>query len=118
MNIVRRSIPIPSPDVGGIPYSSARTKSMSMNIASSSPLSFSFTCNVNACVLLDRLEDRAAAERRLEVNLLVSDCNLCLAVKLEGDLLEKLFHELHHPDVALVNHIDLHTFFSLKKSAS
>ena len=43
MNIVRRSIPIPSPDVGGIPYSSARTKSISMNIASSSPLSLSFT---------------------------------------------------------------------------
>ena len=43
MNIVRRSIPIPSPDVGGIPYSSARTKSMSMNIASSSPLSLSLS---------------------------------------------------------------------------
>ena len=43
MNIVRRSIPIPSPDVGGIPYSSARTKSISMNIASSSPLSFSLS---------------------------------------------------------------------------
>ena len=41
MNMVRRSIPIPSPDVGGIPYSSARTKSISMNIASSSPLSLS-----------------------------------------------------------------------------
>ena len=27
MNIVRRSIPIPRPEVGGIPYSSARTKS-------------------------------------------------------------------------------------------
>ena len=26
MNIVRRSIPIPSPDVGGIPYSSAQSR--------------------------------------------------------------------------------------------
>ena len=43
MNIVRRSIPIPSPDVGGIPYSRARTKSISINIASSSPLSFSLS---------------------------------------------------------------------------
>ena len=43
MNIVKRSIPIPSPDVGGIPYSRARTKSISMNIASSSPLSFNLT---------------------------------------------------------------------------
>jgi len=35
MNIVRRSIPIPSPDVGGIPYSSARTKSLSDNQSAS-----------------------------------------------------------------------------------
>lgn len=36
-NIVSLSIPIPIPDVGGIPYSNARRKSWSMYIASSSP---------------------------------------------------------------------------------
>ena len=50
-------------------------------------------CYVNACVFLDGLEDRKTAERRLEVNLLVSDGNLCLAVELEGDLLKKLHVE-------------------------
>ena len=47
LDIVKRSIPIPIPDVGGIPYSRARTKSISMNIASSSPLSLRATCSLN-----------------------------------------------------------------------
>src|SRR5690606_25486032 len=45
--MARRSIPIPIPAVGGIPYSSARKKSWSMNIASSSPRSINFTCSSN-----------------------------------------------------------------------
>jgi len=42
-NIIKRSMPIPHPPVGGMPYSSARTKSWSKNMASSSPLSFAAT---------------------------------------------------------------------------
>ena len=37
ISITKRSIPIPKPDVGGMPYSSARRKSSSIAIASSSP---------------------------------------------------------------------------------
>ena len=42
-NIIKRSMPMPHPPVGGMPYSSARTKSWSKNMASSSPLSFCST---------------------------------------------------------------------------
>ncbi len=42
-NIIKRSMPIPHPPVGGMPNSSARTKSWSKNMASSSPLSFAAT---------------------------------------------------------------------------
>ena len=45
MNIVRRSMPMPMPEHDGMPYSSARTKSMSMNMASSSPFSLSRNCS-------------------------------------------------------------------------
>ena len=30
-------------------------------------------------------------------------------MQLEGDLFEHLLHEVHHPDVVLVGHVDLHT---------
>ena len=39
INITNLSIPIPIPDVGGIPYSKDLMKSISINIASSSPFS-------------------------------------------------------------------------------
>ena len=42
-----RSIPIPIPDVGGIPYSRDLMKSLSINIASSSPLLLSSSCFSN-----------------------------------------------------------------------
>src|SRR5690606_8952087 len=42
-SITRRSMPMPSPAVGGMPYSRARTKSASKCMASSSPASFSAT---------------------------------------------------------------------------
>ena len=45
ISITRRSIPIPIPEVGGIPYSNARTKSLSIIIASSSPFSLSLICS-------------------------------------------------------------------------
>ena len=38
-SMVRRSMPMPIPEVGGIPYSKERRKSWSINIASSSPFS-------------------------------------------------------------------------------
>lgn len=41
--MAKRSIPIPRPAVGGIPYSMARRKSSSNCMASSSPLSRNFT---------------------------------------------------------------------------
>src|SRR5690554_717838 len=41
-SITNLSIPIPIPPVGGIPYSNASTKSMSISLASSSPFSFCF----------------------------------------------------------------------------
>src|SRR5690606_7115030 len=43
-SITRRSMPMPSPAVGGMPYSRARTKSASKCMASSSPASLSLTC--------------------------------------------------------------------------
>ena len=42
-NIIKRSIPIPQPPVGGMPYSRARTKSWSKYMASSSPPSLAAT---------------------------------------------------------------------------
>src|SRR6056297_2943001 len=47
MIIERRSIPIPIPAVGGIPYSIARRKSSSTVIASSSPPARSRACSSN-----------------------------------------------------------------------
>src|SRR5262249_16653720 len=46
-SMASRSMPIPSPAVGGIPYSSARTKSSSIQCASSSPRSRSRACSSN-----------------------------------------------------------------------
>ena len=46
-SIINLSTPIPNPPVGGIPYSSACTKSSSMSFASSFPLFFCFTCSRN-----------------------------------------------------------------------
>ena len=44
-NIIKRSIPIPKPEVGGIPYSKARKKSSSIiPLASSSPFSAKAIC--------------------------------------------------------------------------
>jgi hypothetical protein len=43
ISMARRSMPMPMPEVGGMPYSRARTKSISMNMASSSPFSESFS---------------------------------------------------------------------------
>ena len=45
MNIARRSMPIPIPEQVGIPYSRARTKSMSDEHASSSPFSEISSCS-------------------------------------------------------------------------
>jgi hypothetical protein len=42
-SIIRRSMPMPQPPAGGMPYSSARTKSWSKNMASSSPASLAAT---------------------------------------------------------------------------
>ena len=42
-SITKRSIPIPIPPAGGIPYSKASTKSISISLASSLPSSLSFS---------------------------------------------------------------------------
>src|SRR5499427_7034912 len=44
-SMVRRSMPMPSPAVGGMPYSRARTKSSSIQCASSSPRRRSCACS-------------------------------------------------------------------------
>src|SRR3990167_11286868 len=44
---VRRSIPIPHPAVGGIPYSKVFTKSSSIEWASASPSFFNLDCALN-----------------------------------------------------------------------
>ena len=46
-SITRRSIPIPNPPAGGIPYSRASTKSISISLASSLPSSRSFSWLAN-----------------------------------------------------------------------
>jgi hypothetical protein len=52
-SIVRRSIPMPHPAVGGSPYSSTLTKSSSTNYASSSPyfLASAWPWNASICTL-------------------------------------------------------------------
>ena len=55
MNIVRRSMPMPIPEQVGMPYSSARTKSMSMNMASSSPFSGEPQLLLETLQLVDRV---------------------------------------------------------------
>src|SRR5207237_10044253 len=49
MAIVSRSIPIPQPPVGGIPYDSASTKSGSPGSDSSAPASRSASCLAKRC---------------------------------------------------------------------
>ena len=49
-SMTRRSIPIPKPPVGGMPYSSASRKSSSTPWASSFPSCRSFSCASNRCL--------------------------------------------------------------------
>ena len=49
-SITKRSIPIPKPPVGGIPYSKALMKSSSIPWASSFPASRSATCASKRCL--------------------------------------------------------------------
>ena len=49
MSITRRSMPMPMPNVGGMPYCRARRKSWSIIIASSSPLSASRIWSMKRC---------------------------------------------------------------------
>ena len=65
--------------------------------------------DIHTGIFLNRLKNRESAVAGLEVDLLVADLHDCGAVQLEGDLFEHLLHEVHHPDVILVGHVDLHT---------
>ena len=65
--------------------------------------------DIHTGIFLNSLKNRESAVAGLEVDLLVADLHDCGAVQLEGDLFEHLLHEVHHPDVILVGHVDLHT---------
>ena len=72
-------------------------------------LVFIHSCDIHSCIFLDCLKHRKPPVWRLEVNLLVSDCDYGCTVKFDGDSFQHLFHKFHHPDVILVCHIDFHT---------
>ena len=63
---------------------------------------------VYSCILLDSIKDREAAVRSGKIDCVTGNLYLGSSVDLEGDLLEHLLHELHHPDVVLVSYVDLH----------
>ncbi len=71
-------------------------------------LVFIHSCYIHSCILLDGLQHRKSPERRLEVNEIFSNLNLCLSVQLDSYLFQHLLHKLHHPDVVLVGHINFH----------
>ena len=69
----------------------------------------SHALDIHTGIFLNGFKNRQPAVAGLEVDLLVADLHDCGAVQLEGDLFEHLLHEVHHPDVILVGHVDLHT---------
>ena len=58
---------------------------------------------------MDRIEHRDSAIGSLEVNLTLSDLDLCSTKYAKADVLEQLLREAHHPVVVLVGDIDLHS---------
>ena len=62
-----------------------------------------------AGLLLDSIQDRQAAIGRFEINLVVTDLNFGCSVDSDGNLLEQLLGERHHPVVVLVLDVQLHT---------
>ncbi len=77
-------------------------------LAGLAQLVYSHALHVHTGIFLDRLKNRQPAVAGLEVDLLVTYLHDCGAVQLEGNLFEHLLHEVHHPDVVLVGHVDLH----------
>ena len=65
-------------------------------------------CDIHACIFFDGIKYRQSAVRRLEIDFLLSDSHFGRSVQGDGDLLKHLLHELHHPDIVLVGHIDFH----------
>ena len=59
-------------------------------------------------MLVDGIEHRDSAVGSLEVNLTLSDLDLCGTKYAEAYILEQLLREAHHPVVVLVGDIDLH----------
>ena len=69
----------------------------------------SHALDIHTGIFLNGFKNRQPAVAGLEVDLPVADLHDGGAVQLEGDLFEHLLHEVHHPDVVLVGHVDLHT---------
>ena len=64
--------------------------------------------DVDTGLLLDELAHGGAAERGLEVDVVAPDVDLRGTVESQGDALEHVLGEGHHPVVVLVGHIDFH----------
>ena len=77
-------------------------------LASGTQLRFIHALHVHSGVFLDGVENGQTAVTSAEVNLLLADLHQGGAVDLEGNLLQHLLHEAHHPVVVLVGHINLH----------